>query len=451
MKTSKQWIVFLSILVVVAFAWGFYQSADGGTATATVENDRQRAFYDLVDSVEKMSVLSSKALVSTGDSNRAKLYAQLNTESYVAQENLSQLPVAHEALTRTQSFINQMGDFSYSLIGNAARGESLTEDQYNTMAGLHEEVRQVADALHNLANADEDPFFWKAIKASTKKLDGGDLATSGLANSSFGEVNSTLSDVPALIYDGPFSDHLESRGPVELPGEETGWDNAINVAKGLFGEEGTYERLGKSSAHAGIGVLNIAVTMPGGEDVGGWLDVTQKGSYPVQFTADSSGAKASISPEDGVNIAAEFLAMTPYQSMTAVYYLTEDAVLTVNFVYTENGILYYPDMVKVSVDLANGNIVGMDAINYLTSHFKDRSFSTLTITEEAAAANLTTSMTPASLQKNVIPLQNGEESLSYEYRFDGETQSWLVYINAETGVEDDVLGLYTTENGTFTM
>lgn len=448
---SKQLIAFLSVLVVIAFAWGFYQTSDGGNAATVVENDRQRAFYELVDSVENMAVLSSKALLSTGDSNRAKLYAQLTTESYVAQENLNELPVAHEALTRTQQFLNQMGNFSYSLIAGATRGEPLSEEQEATMASLNTEVQQIANALHNLAGAEENPFSWQAIKASTRRLNDGNLAAAGLANSTLNEVNTGLDKVETLIYDGPFSDHLEAKGPVALPGEEIGWDQAIATAKSLFGDAYTYEKVSKTSAYAGIAVLTVGISGQDGQGISGWLDVSKVGGYPVQLTSSTGDGEIKISAEEALQIAAAFLAKTPYQSMRDVYYLIEDNVLTANYVYTESDAIFYPDMVKVSVNLATGQIVGFDAINYLTNHYLERSLSGLNLTEEAAAAALTTEMTPASVQKAVIPLENGAEALCYEFRFDGETQSWLVYINAKTGEETDILGVYTTSNGTFTL
>ena len=42
-------ILFLSVLTVIGFGWGFFQTAESNESRNTVENDRARAFYDLVD------------------------------------------------------------------------------------------------------------------------------------------------------------------------------------------------------------------------------------------------------------------------------------------------------------------------------------------------------------------------------------------------------------------
>ena len=444
---KNQWIVFLSFLVVLGFAWGFYQAADGGRAVSSVENSRARAFYDLTDSVEKLSVMSDKALISNGDGARARLFSQISTEAYVAQENLSQLPLYHETLLRTEQFLNQMGDFSYSLIATAAGGKKLSEDQYATLTSLNEEVDTIASSLHELAAEQDNPFSWRASKAAARAFDENDTAAFGVANTALTEVNSGLNEVPALIYDGPFSDHLESKGPVVLPGTATTWEDAIALAKKLFGNDVRCEKSGRSSDSAGIAVLTLEVTQGART---GWLHVSQSGCYPVEYTAYSEGTEVAISPQDGLKLAADFLQRAGFNSMRDSYYLIEGTEMTANFIYAQDDVVFYPDMVKVSVDLADGSIIGFDAINYLTNH-KDRKKPALTLTAESAAGALTPSREPNARQKAVIPLPNGEEAWCHEFRFDSEEQSWLVYIDATTGEEANILGVYTTENGTFTM
>ncbi len=50
------------------------------------------------------------------------------------------------------------------------------------------------------------------------------------------------------------------------------------------------------------------------------------------------------------------------------YYLRYDGTVLFNFVYKEQNITIYPDLVKVKVALDNGEIVGFDASTYYLNH-----------------------------------------------------------------------------------
>ena len=136
--------------------------------------------------------------------------------------------------------------------------------------------------------------------------------------------------------------------------------------------------------------------------------------------------------------------------MASSYYIIQDNIITVNFLYNENGISVYPDMVKVSVDLTSGKVVGFDAKSYL-KHHKDRDYSPEVISPDEARAKLGDDIVPESEQLTIIPLASGGEVLCYEYRIKHGSHEYLLYLNAMTGAEEDILTLITTDNGTITL
>ncbi len=442
-------IIFLILLTVIGFGWGFYETNESVAKEKAVENMRGRAFYDLLDSVEKLSVLSSKTLVSADSSNLTELLSQINTEAYVAQENLCQLPLYHNALMRTEKFLNQMGDFSHSLIKNTEDGYTLTSEERETLLDLNAEVEKVSMALHDLEQSDDDPFAWKTTVKAEREIASNNLSEASAAQKSFSEVTTNLDKVPSLTYDGPFSDDLENAGPLELEGEETSWDAALALAKDLFGDSYTYESYGSSSKNAGIPVYSVSL-LDNEETVVGYLDVSAVGCHPVQYTGEQYNNSQTISIDEGLNIAEDFINTTEYQNMVRSYYLTENNVLTVNFVYSENDICVYPDMIKVSVDLTSKKIVGFDAKSYLRYH-RDRDYAPEILSPDEARSHLAADLTPVSEQLAIIPLDNGDEALTYEYRIKGDNHEYLIYLNAATGSEEDILLLLSSDMGTITM
>lgn len=290
-------IGFLAIVTLVSIGWGVYTNIDGSQCKTDVENLRQRAFYDLIDAAEKLSVASSKLMVSTNSREQVQLLAELNTNSYVAQENLSQLPLYHNTLLRTEKFLNQMGDFSYSLFSKAMQGEGFSSEEEENLASLNTEVSSLQESLIKLSKEEENPFSWRSTKAAAKNLENNDTKDNGVANTSLTEVSANLEEIPALIYDGPFSDDLENKASLELKGEETTWNQIIANAKGIFGSEYEYEAYGKSGRSAGIAVYTLEISQ--GKDIVGYFDFTKIGGYPLQWsisTADKPSLKDTPKP-----------------------------------------------------------------------------------------------------------------------------------------------------------
>ena len=64
----------------------------------------------------------------------------------------------------------------------------------------------------------------------------------------------------------------------------------------------------------------------------------------------------------------KYLENIGYTSMRESYYSVYDGVCTINFAYTENGIIHYSDLIKVSVSLETGKVVALDASGHLMNH-----------------------------------------------------------------------------------
>ena len=78
--------------------------------------------------------------------------------------------------------------------------------------------------------------------------------------------------------------------------------------------------------------------------------------------------ESKITAEDAVRNATAFLGEKGYTKIKESYYSTVDGVCTINYAYYEDGITYYTDLIKVSVALDNGEILGFDATGYIMNH-----------------------------------------------------------------------------------
>ncbi len=113
--------------------------------------------------------------------------------------------------------------------------------------------------------------------------------------------------------------------------------------------------------------------------------------------------------------------------------------------------LLYPDLIKVTVALDNGQITGYDARGYLTNHCWREGLEPA-LTQEEAARSVNELLTVNQSQLCLIPSAGLNEVLCWEFQcVSPENQNVLVYVNASTGAEEQILLLLLGENGQLTV
>ena len=153
-----------------------------------------------------------------------------------------------------------------------------------------------------------------------------------------------------------------------------------------------------------------------------------------------------------MDLAASYLVTLGIDAMEPTYYETANGVCTINFAYTQEDVICYPDLIKVGVALDNGQIVNVDARSYLVNHHP-RELPDLLLTPEEAQKSLGSALAEATLRGlAVIPTEGANEKLCYEYHATGrDGHNLLLYVNAETGEEEQILILIETETGVLTV
>ena len=154
--------------------------------------------------------------------------------------------------------------------------------------------------------------------------------------------------------------------------------------------------------------------------------------------------------EDAVSIARKYLEKHGFSSLKDSYYSIIDGICTINFAYTLDDVICYPDLIKVGVALDTGRIVSADTTGYLMNH-KSRDIPSDVISSEDAGKALSSMLTVSSTEKAFIPMNDGNEIYSYEFLCrDKDGNDILVYINAETGKEADIKLLMYSDGGILT-
>ena len=100
--------------------------------------------------------------------------------------------------------------------------------------------------------------------------------------------------------------------------------------------------------------------------------------------------------------------------------------------------------------LDNGGVVEYNASGFLMNH-TDRDLSQVALTADEARESVSPYLTPDEGRLALIPTAGLNEVLTYEFHCEGQNgEQVLVYINAETGYEEQILILLQTDNGVLT-
>lgn len=439
-------IITVSLVVVIGLLSVLIN--DKKKAKQASVNSYNSSFYELVDYVQNVEVYLAKSLVSTTPEHGAETLTNLWREANLAQTYLSQLPIESQELENTEKFLNQVSDYSYSLSRKNIYNEKLNEEDLKNLKDLHLYSIELENTLNQLSeDINSGRITWDDLtKDSTVTFA---QQVSSIGNDAFSNLEENFHEYSGLIYDGAFSEHLTGVEKKGLTGNDIEESDAENEVRKFIGNENIKEiqNLGFSE-NATIPEYNFSVKTNNEQNIN--ISISKKGGHIVYMNSDREVKSEIISQEEANNIGKRFLANRGINNMKETYYLKQDGVVTINYAYTQNDVVIYPDLIKVKVALDDGEVLGIETTGYLNNH-TERNISNVSITKEQAKENLNKDLEILSEGLAIIPTEWQTEILCYEFKGKIEDTEFLVYINAENGREEDILIITNTPNGTLTM
>ena len=113
---SKKGGYALAIIVIFILTFlSIYLQMENKKISLVLNGTYDKSFFELVEYVNNMETLLAKAQISNTPEYSAKNLTEIWRQANLAESALAQIPVTHIALTNTQKFINQLGDYSYAL------------------------------------------------------------------------------------------------------------------------------------------------------------------------------------------------------------------------------------------------------------------------------------------------------------------------------------------------
>lgn len=445
---KKKYIYWISSVIIISLAvWGLYEKNHIKKMEIKIENNYNRAFHELVDYVDDIDTLLQKSMLVSSPAQMASISSELFRQTSAAKACLGQLPISEVRLENTEKFLSQVGDYTYVLSQNVIYNSQITEDDYNNLSSLGDYAAVLNQKLLSMQNDvyDGNINFGTIQKESQTYFPATANAEGVLSD--FEGVEKEFQEYPSLIYDGPFSEHIESIQPAMLENSnDISVEKALSVAKEFLGGNINLNYTGESKNN----LLPSYSFSTGDKTDEINISITKKGGFPVYFIENREVGEEKISVEEAIQNARRFLKSGGYSSLKESYYEKSGGILTINFAYEQSGIICYSDLIKVRVALDNGDVLGVEMHGYIMNH-KYRTFPQITLSEEEAKGKLNSHISVSSSKLALIPKNGQTEKLCYEFTGTHKNHDFIIYINAENGREEEILMLIKTENGVLTV
>ena len=437
-------------LVAVIVALGIYTYKKQMEYRQASENDYNMAFYELVDYVDDVETYLAKSLISGTPAYEAETLTYVWREANLAQSYLARLPIESNELANTAKFLNQVSDYSFTLSRKNIYNESLTEEELANLKELHSYSVELKNTLNQLStDINEGKISWGEL---TKK--GSNVfaqQVSNISKDSFSNLEENFHEYAGLIYDGAFSEHMTNPERKGLTGDDIDEEKAKQIAKAFIGEDRIEEITSNGlTENANIDSYDFVVKVKNGKDARLWISISKKGGHVVFMNYNRQIEVENISQEKANEIGKNFLDSKGFKNMKATYFTRQSGIVTINYAYEQENVTVYSDLIKVKIALDNGEILGIETTGYLNSHY-ERKFNEVKVTKEKAKEFLNKNLEIISEGLAMIPTEYQTEILCWEFKGKVEDREFLVYINVDTGKEEDVLIILDTPNGTLTV
>lgn len=423
MSKSKKLRIVLGIyacaLIIVLGIFSFAGWRNLGSYRRAAKYSAQEAFEETVTAIDHMSGTLRKSLYATDGSMSAKICAQVYADALAAEAAMSTLPFATQELEQLSGYINQVGDYAYTLCSEAA-GDGFTDEQAANLAklsgladGLASSLRELQVSFHNgtvIMDSSEQSLRNVGVDTSAGKI-----------STELLRYEAEFPRRASLEYDGKYGAKAAESGGKQLSDAEKLAVAArfAGVSPGEVKLAYDYDGEGGRKCYS-AGDMLICIGPSGVESMGRSRLVSE----------------GRISLEKAQEIAAEFLEKHGYKDMALISAGGSDTVAQLKYASTQDGALCLDNFIKLSIALDDGSVYSFNAGSYSPEKCQAR----WDISEAQAEDTLPDGLTLNDVRKVIVRSDGQQDLACYELDCsDGSGGDVKIYVNAVTGRQADIV------------
>jgi len=464
-RSMKIWAILMTVAFFITAAWGYVQYRDKQLAIVMLENQYQQTFYNLVDTMDNVSLLTGKVQVVSSPRHRLVLLSQIQTQANQGEQYLAALPVDHYLISQSSYYLNQMSDYAGSLFNSVNKNQDLTEEDMTRLSEFSKQLKDINKGLTDLEakTADGSILFGQggssgnntAINGQTVQVASDSASTTELTSAQdyFASINDGISKLDTLTYDGAYSDHMKkltAKGLTE--GKEVSAEDAQKIAEDFlqkaYGKKFTLSNKGETGGSAIIPVHTFLFSADEGDI---YIGISKSGGKLISLFSSYSPPYADISTDEALQKAQDFIKKVGYDAeMVVISQKKEDNTLILELARKDKDITYYPDSLKIKVGLNDARVISFDSSDYWTNYDAKRVLEDPTVLAEDAQTGLSKGFVVSGNGLALISDGCGGETLCHEFTGKSGDDEYKLYINAADGGEEQILRNMTSADGFYT-
>lgn len=420
------------IAFVIAAVWGYKENQDKNSILIKTESQYQRAFHDLNSQMSNLEGELGKTLALNSRKQMSNAMTNVWRIAYAAQSDIGQLPMTLMPFDKAEEFMAQIGKFAYQVGVRDLEKEPLTDKEWKTLQTLHKRSEQIRNDLEQLqAKVMNQNLRWMDVEQALASED--ENLDNTIING-FKKVNQTVEQYPEVDW-GPTINNLQVQQRTKwnrLKGKKVTKQEVASMIKQLLQLPST-KGLTITKNNKGDYVTYGVHYQANKKEIN--ADVTETGGKLVWMMTSRPMGKAKLHFSQAVKKAQSFLERLGYQNMKVISYDDTNETITLNFVHQENGINIYPEAATVKVALDNGEIIGLQADEYIFNEVevKDQKPS---LTKEQARKKINPHLKVEKQNLAYIYNEAGQLVLCYEFLGRLDQNQYRLFINANSGEEE---------------
>ena len=391
-----------------------------------IEAQTESAYRALSDDLYDLNVALSKTEAASTPARLSKSFAEVRRLSSGAVRALSLLPASYGDHSGLMQFLTRTGDYAETLMDRVLNGQMLTGEQIDSLSDL----RACCSDLSERYDGSVQDGAFSALPQDDGSFYGGETNEENLAQ------------YPSLLYDGPFSESSEQAEPQGLSGDLIDETEAMRLAQALF-----FDRALRFDGRTEGTIVTYDFSEDGGELC---VSITERGGELYYFMDKPSGNRNDPpSDEESERLhgaASAYLKEHGFGTMEPSYAQYYAGTVVLNYAAIQDGVILYADLVKVYVDRDAQTVIGLDASNY-RFHHRPRELNTPALSEQDARDRISAALSIEQVSLALIPKCNTREVLCYECKCKMGETFFIVYINAQTGAEEEIFEVVNSDEG----
>ncbi len=430
---------FLSLALIIAIFLSMDYGLRAQRSAQLLEDTYAQRIAETQEHLQSIGIKLRKAPVAGDAQTQVELLTGVSRQADGVVSSLAALPLSHIAMSDTMKFCNQLSDYAMILAFSVASGTGVKEEQFKQLSEMESQCQlllgQIVTARdtmlrESLRLSGEGSVFYEEASLVARPLEQVSDKDNGM-------------DYPTLIYDGVFSDARRYGEPKALGAKRITAEEAVAAARAFIGDERVASAAPAPDSGGPLASYGVSLTIADGVVLN--ADVTRQGGHLLWIVPEHASFEAALTLEECAQAARLFFTSRGYGDMEANHYQVYDGLAVINFVAVQDGVLLYPDLVKVQMRMDTGELVGLEANNYLMNHTR-RTGLTPTLSPEEALALINPRLQAGKPRLCVIP-DRDTERLCYEIPGQYDGQEYRVYIDAATGEEAQILLMVDTTDG----